>query len=111
MDHDIDIYNPRRTDWDSSWKQSIGNEQFYDQVCWELDALERASYILMFFDGTTLSPISLLELGLHARSKKLIVVCPDEFWRKGNVDVVCEYYGIDQFDTLDEAVQYIKEMV
>lgn len=68
-------------------------------------------YIIMYFDGATMSPISLLELGLHARSKKLIGVCPKEFWRKGNVDVVCEYYDITQFNTLEEAVQYIKEMI
>jgi hypothetical protein len=32
-------------------------------------------------------------------SKKLIVICPDGFWRKGNVEVVCSLYDI-HFSTL-----------
>ena len=34
------------------------------------------------------APITLLELGLFARSGKLIVCCPDGYWRKGNIEVV-----------------------
>lgn len=45
-------------------------------------------------------PISLLELGLYARTKKLLVVCPDGFWRKGNVDIVAERYHIDTYPTV-----------
>jgi hypothetical protein len=48
----------------------------------------------MYFDPNTLSPISLLELGLHAKSGKLIVCCPEGFYRKGNVDIVCQNFGI-----------------
>ena len=84
--------NPRRDDWDSSWEQTIENPEFKLQVTWELTGLEMADVIVMYFDPETKSPISLLELGLHARTKKLIVVCPEGFWRKGNVDVVCEKY-------------------
>jgi hypothetical protein len=104
----VDIFNPRRDDWDSSWVQSIKEANFKEQVMWELQALERAEYILMYFDPTTMSPISLLELGLHARTGKLIVVCPDGFWRKGNVDVVCRYYDIRQYNTLDEAIAFFR---
>lgn len=56
----------------------------------------------MYLDPNTKSPISLLELGLHANSKKLWVVCPDGFWRKGNVEVVCSLYDIPLFNSLDE---------
>lgn len=106
----VTIYNPRRDDWDSSWEQKIGNEQFCTQVNWELKALQRVDKILMYFDPSTMSPISLLELGLHARSGKLIVVCPDGFWRKGNVDIVCSKYGISQMQTLDDAITWLKSM-
>lgn len=91
---DVIFYNPRRENWDSSWKQDRNNPHFWQQVVWELDHLKRADIIYMYFDPDTKSPISLLELGLHAKSKKMIVCCPDGFWRKGNVDVVCEYYKI-----------------
>ena len=99
------ILNPRRDDWDSSWIQSIDNPQFREQVEWELCALEGSTLIAMYFDPTTKSPISLLELGLYAKSKKMIVCCPEGFWRKGNVDIVCHQYGIEQVKTLDELVE------
>ena len=44
--------------------------------------------------------ITLLELGLFARSGKLRVCCPEPFWRKGNVDVVCARYGVPLLPSL-----------
>ncbi len=102
------ILNPRRKDWDNSWKEEIENPQFNEQVNWELSALERADLIVMYFDPNTKSPISLLELGLFAKSKKMIVCCPKGFWKKGNVDVVCQRYGIEQLADLDEIIDEIK---
>jgi hypothetical protein len=102
------IFNPRRTDWDSSWIQSYDNPQFNQQVSWELNALEKSDVILMYLDPNTKSPISLLELGLHASSKKLYVICPDGFWRKGNVEMVCSTYDIPLFNTLEEFKKYMK---
>ena len=96
--------NPRRDDWDSSWEQKIENLQFNEQVTWELNALDSSDVIIMYFDPNTKSPISLLELGLHATSKKLIVCCPEGFWRKGNVDIVCERYGIPTAKTIDDLI-------
>lgn len=96
-----DVLNPRRDDWDSSWEQKFENSQFYQQVNWELHALEHADLIVMYFAPNTKSPISLLELGLYVRSKKIMVVCPDGFWRKGNVEVVCNYYNIPLYNNLD----------
>ena len=55
------IYNPRRTDWDSSWAQTFENPQFFQQVTWELDAMEKADYIIMNFLPDSKSPITLLE--------------------------------------------------
>lgn len=98
-----DVFNPRRDDWDSSWTQEFENPQFFQQVTWELNALEQCDLIIMYFDPSTKSPISLLELGLFAHSGKIKVICPDGFWRKGNVEVVCNYYNIpfyNNFDTL-----------
>lgn len=96
--------NPRRDDWDSSWVQSIDNPQFCEQVEWELGALDRADYIILYLSPGTQSPISLLELGLFATRGKLLVVCPEGFWRKGNVDIVCRHYGIPQYETLLSAI-------
>lgn len=98
----LTIFNPRRDDWDSSWSQT--SEQFNHQVNWELNALDMSDIIFMYFSPETKSPISLLELGLYANSKKMIVVCPDGFWRKGNVSVVCARYNIPMFNTFDEGI-------
>jgi len=104
---EIVILNPRRPDWDSSWVQSIDDPQFREQVEWELAALEKADLIAMYLDPTTKSPVSLLELGLFGRSGRMIVCCPQGFWRKGNVDVVCARYGIEQVDSLDQLVKRV----
>lgn len=106
-DFSIVIFNPRRDDWDSSWEQSINNPQFNEQVSWELDMLDRSNIVAMYFDPATKSPISLLELGLHAEAGKLIVCCPEGFWRKGNVDIVCKRYGITQIESLDALTKEI----
>jgi hypothetical protein len=104
------IFNPRREQWDSSWEQSIDNPKFREQVEWELEALENADMIIMNLVPETMSPISLLEFGLFARSGKLVVYCPDGFWRKGNVDVVCEKYNVPQVEKFDELITLIKYM-
>jgi len=102
------ILNPRREDWDSSWEQSIANPRFREQVEWELDGLEGASRVPMYFDPATKSPITLLELGLCSfYTGKLLVCCPPGYWRRGNVEVVCARYEIplyESFEPWSEAV-------
>ena len=56
----------------------------------------------MYLDPNTISPISLLELGLLAHCRKMIIVCPDGFFRKGNVEVVCDIYDLPLLNTIDE---------
>lgn len=101
------ILNPRRDDWDSSWEQSFEHPQFYQQVNWELNGLDRADIIIMYLSPDTKAPISLLELGLYANSGKLLVCCPEGYWRKGNVEIVCEKYDIPVFENLDDLLKSI----
>ena len=108
---EIKILNPRRDDWDSSWVQSIENPQFREQVGWELNAMDEADIIVLWFDPNTKSPISLLELGLFATSEKMLVYCPEGFWRKGNVDIVCERNGIPHYETEKDFIEFLKEFV
>jgi hypothetical protein len=103
------ILNPRRDEWDSSWEQSIDNPPFRQQVEWELEAQERASLIAMYFAPATKAPITLMELGLFARSGKLLVCCPVGFWRRGNVEVVCARYGVPLVAELPQLVQGVRE--
>lgn len=91
-----DVFNPRRDNWDSSWEQSIKNAEFNSQVTWELDMLDAADIVGMYFDSNTKSPITLLELGICSSKypKKTVVYCDPAFWRYGNVEIVCKRSGI-----------------
>lgn len=111
LDMNIVILNPRRDAWDASWVQSIDNPSFREQVEWELAGLERADVVAMYFAPATQAPITLLELGLVARARKAIVCCPDGFWRKGNVQVVCRRYGIPLVESMIEFTTSIRRLV
>ena len=107
FNENVVFYNPRRDDWDSSWTHD--SPEFNEQVNWELDFLENTDIILMYFDPNTKSPISLLELGLFARQGKLIVCCPDGFWRQGNVRIVCERFRIPFFTDKEEWFRHFEK--
>ncbi len=109
LDSNIAVLNPRRDDWDSSWKQDISDKNFSEQVNWELDSMEEADIILLVFTKESKAPISLLELGIHCDSDKLFVCCPDGFYRKGNVQIVCERHNIPLCDSYDDLIQFIDE--
>lgn len=107
-DKPYNIYNPRRDDWDDSWESNIDNNQFNEQVNWELNALEHSDLIIMNFLPYSQSPVTLIEFGLFAKIEKLIVCCPNEFWRSGNIHIVCEKYKIPLYKKLDELLLNIK---
>lgn len=104
---EIIVFNPRRDDWNSSWEQSIHYPEFYRQVQWEMDCMERADIIYMNFEENSKSPITLLEFGLYAKSNKLIVNCHDNFWRKGNIEMVCEKYNIHLYNNFEESINQL----
>jgi hypothetical protein len=109
---DIAFLNPRRKDWNSSWKQSIKDKNFKAQVNWELDHIESCDIVIMYFDPESKSPISLLELGiLTKKPEKVIVCCPDGFYRKGNIEIVCERYKISLLQSLEQVVSVLKRAI
>lgn len=107
----VTFLNPRRDDWDSSWEQDLNNPNFYEQVTWELNHLEKSDYVIFYFDPNTKSPITLLELGLmigEHGGNKILVCCPHGYWRKGNVDIICQRYGVPMFENLDTMIVALK---
>ncbi len=109
------LMNPRRDDWDASWEQSIDNPQFAEQVNWELDHITNSDFVAFYFDPNTKSPITLMELGYVAglpksrgwyMKRQAIVCCPPGFWRKGNVDIICQRAGITVVETLEELIEF-----
>jgi hypothetical protein len=106
-DLDIVVLNPRRDAWDATWEQSIQNPNFRGQVEWELEGHERADVIAFYFAPATKAPVTLLELGLAARTGKAVVCCPEGFWRRGNVEVVCARYGMAMVEGLGELIEAV----
>lgn len=110
FDNNLVFFNPRRNDWDSSWVQSKDNPQFAEQVNWEIEHISTADVIFFYFSGDTKSPITLMELGIiagmHMRyaSSEVIVVCEPNFWRKGNVDILCDKIDVTVHENLEDGI-------
>ena len=99
------ILNPRRDDWDSSWNQIYEDKNFRDQVIWEQTGIGNADFVLFYFDKNTKSPITLLEFGqCIGLGKKMMVCCPTEFWRYGNIEIMCHLYSIPLYNNLAEMI-------
>lgn len=103
----VTLLDPRTDKYGSNHDSTA----FKNQVNWELEALEQVDIIIMYLDEASKSPISLLELGLYAQSGKLIVCCSDGFWKKGNVQMVCDRYGVHQVEHVDDLVNEIQNRI
>lgn len=106
------LINPRRDDWDSSWVQDpTPGTQFHEQVSWELYHQENATGIVYYFAADSKSPITLLELGLfgNLEPETVLVCCPKEFYRYGNVKMVCDRYSIDMVESYDDMLKSIRK--
>lgn len=111
---EVVILNPRRDDWSDTWEQRASNQEFLTQVKWELHNMAHSDWVFMYFDPSTKSPVSLLELGLLLAGnpfKGVVVVCPDGFWRKGNVEITCKEFGQRLFHTFESGLAYLKEVI
>jgi nucleoside 2-deoxyribosyltransferase len=105
------LFNPRRDDWDSSWIQDpTPGTQFHQQVNWELDHIRKADMVVFYFDPATQSPITLMELGYCIGTKmKIVVCCPKEYFRHGNVVIMCRLLGVTPVETYDEFLAKIRD--
>ena len=104
QDLDIVFYNPRR----KHWNKDATKEDIEYQIKWEQEHLDTADIIVMCLLDSSKSPISLLELGLYAQSKKLIVFCNPEFYRYTNVQMVCQKYNIPLYNV---SLDLMKEII
>jgi len=95
-----EVFNPRREHWNSN----PSKEEMEKQIKWEQDHLDKADIIAMVLLNDSKSPISLLELGLYAKSNKLIVFCTPNFYRWNNVKLTCEKYNIELVQDLNPLI-------
>ena len=91
----LEVYNPRREHFKPS------KEEMEKQIKWEQEHLDKANVIAMVLLDDSKSPISLLELGLYAKSGKLVVFCTPNFYRWDNVRLTCEKYNIELVQDLN----------
>ena len=106
----IVVYNPRRDDWDSSWVQDpTEGTQFHEQVAWELDHIEDANLVIVYFADGSKSPITLLELGIISRMDKYVAIyCTPNFYRYGNVKMVADRYDIPVFEDYESLIASVR---
>jgi hypothetical protein len=107
----VTIFNPNRPDWDSTWKESFSDSRWEEQVRWELDMQEAADIIVFMFHRATEAPISLMELGLAVKTKKVIVCAHDDYKKRGNVEAVCLRYGAKLTSTEEELREALLTML
>jgi hypothetical protein len=108
------IFNPRRDDWDASLEQRISNPVFMGQLEWEYLAMELADKLLFYFDPKTKSPITIGEVYMLAPTvdpADIAVICPDGFWRKGNIEFICGKFGVPLFHGFYDALDHLFEDV
>ncbi|KAF7546920.1 hypothetical protein G7Z17_g8099 [Cylindrodendrum hubeiense] len=91
-DQPVTLFNPKRTDWDSTWREDSSDKRWADQIQWELDMQDVADVIVVLFHGVTPAPISLAEMGMASRTGKLIACALDGYSKQGYVEAVCRKY-------------------
>lgn len=100
------ICNPRRYDWNPIWNQKPNHPELIKQIEWELDNLTSSSIIFFNFADDTMSPISLLELGIISMLQTiqekpilLIVHIDKNYLRTENIMTTLNfldlYYNVD----------------
>lgn len=109
-DEKVILFNPRRDDWDSSWVQDpTPGTQFHQQVNWEIDHIRRSDLVVFYFDPETQSPITLMELGYCiGTGKPIVICCPKEYFRCGNVTIMARLVGVTPVETYEEFVSKIR---
>lgn len=111
-DLSITIINPICTAWDSTWVEDISDPRFVAQVEWEMDHGKLADVVVIHFVPGTQAPISLLELGMYAATyggEKVVVCCPEGFWKRGNVRIACGRFGVECVESVEEVEGVVRE--
>ncbi len=116
-DKQVTIYNPRRDQWDATWVQSASEPMFNGQVNWEVDHIDEADIVFFFIDPATKSIVTFgefyyilgqLKAGKH---RDVIIVCPQGYWRRGNLEVMCNRFSLKLHETLEEGIEVLKGFI
>jgi hypothetical protein len=105
----LTVFGPQRKEWERSWEHVSEGSRYREQMRWEFEHMEEADVVVVYVGPATSSFNGPLELGLFAKSGRLVVYCPLEFWKKGNVSIFCERYGVTVVETEDELAGVVME--
>lgn len=102
----VTLINPRRLEWRADESEQTQREQ----IRWELDAIKNsADFVIFYFAEDTLSPITLLELGLVSGAEIAdVVCCPPGFWRRFNVEETAHFHNLPMVSNLQELADAIR---
>lgn len=98
-DYKVVLLNPRRPDWNPDLKPTADCPEFVEQVNWELDGIAYSNIILFYFAGGSISPVTMLELGMCLGQEnamdsyswsRTLIYCDKNFWRRGNIEITCK---------------------
>ena len=112
-DYNIVIFNPRRV------LPPESEDDIVKQINWELDGIHTSKTVYMHLCANTISPISLLELGLlqgRADSTKVIVYCDPAYLRRLNVLTTTshkfwENFEISVYSDYQESIKALKRRI
>lgn len=90
--------NPRR-------KEDFTPDMLDEQVLWELDMMQKADAILMWFPADSKAPVAMWEAGLHWMSGKLHVGAEPGFYRRRNLELYAQWFGLTLYDNLTKLVE------
>lgn len=91
----IDVFNPRREGpWEQEWMNDYSEGPFKEQVDWELHKQKECNLLIYYFARDTISPISLLELGLFYKKKPIVAADPG-YLRLGNLMITKEHFNFE----------------
>lgn len=108
--HDLLVLSPRRDDWNSDW-DNLDPEPgtpLFEQIDWELRGLDQADLIYLYLAEDTISPISLLEMGLY-HHKISCVYIDDKYLRRANAVITANHFNMYHTNSEDEFFSVIHQ--
>ena len=107
LDLDITIIDPTVENWEKDiGEETITNEKYLDQTDWEHDGLDNADIHVFHFDDTSVSPITLFELGMFVDNDS-IVYLEDGYEKEAYVEYIAHRFGVPVVKTAEELAKLV----
>ena len=102
-DEPITLVNPRRPNFTPDTLDA--------QILWELDAMDKAHIVFMWFPKDAKAPIALLETGLWLPRMKLLIGAEHGFYRRRNLELTCKHHAVPLHEKLKTMMDVVKSSI